>query len=165
MRAAKPFRADSEFPVAVQIADETSFPHAGAVSFINNQIDPTTGTLAVRATFRNPPLNGGEPLFMPGMFAKVRIPLGQPYRALLVNEGAVRTTQGSRSVLVVTSDDRVESRAVTVGPLQDDGLRVIQQGLKPDDLVVIGSEIPPQTKVQPKLVPMPTVKQQQSPRH
>ena len=153
---AKPFRASSDFPVAVQTADETSFPHAGVVSFINNQIDPTTGTLAVRATFRNPPLNGGEPQFMPGMFAKVRIPLGQPYRALLVSDGAVRNTQGSRSVQVLSGDDQIESRAVTVGPLQDDGLRVIEQGLKPDDLVVVGSAVPPQTKARPKLVPMPT---------
>ena len=153
---AKPFRADAEFPVAVQTAVETSFPHEGVVSFINNQIDPTTGTLAVRATLQNPPLNGGEPLFMPGMFAKVRIPLGQPYRALLVSDSSVRTTQGSRSVLVLTGDDKIESRAVTVGPLQDDGLRVIVQGLKPDDLVVVSREVPPQTKARLKQVPMPT---------
>ena len=87
--------------------------------------------------------------------------LGQPYRALLVSDGAVRTTQGSRSVLVLSGDERVESRAVTVGPLQDDGLRVIQQGLKPDDLVV-GSAVPPQTKARLKQVPMPTSQRQQS---
>jgi hypothetical protein len=89
--------------------------------------------------------------------------LGQPYRALLVSDGAVRTTQGSRSVLVLSGDDQIESRAVNVGPLQDDGLRVIAQGLKPDDLVVIGSAVPPQTKARPKLVPMPTSQRQQSP--
>ena len=91
--------------------------------------------------------------------------LGQPYRALLVSDGVVRTTQGSRSVLVLSGDDQVESRAVTVGPLQDGGLRVIVQGLKPDDLVVVGREVPPQTKVRQKLVPMPTSQRQQSPSH
>lgn len=153
---AKAFRADAGFPVFAEIADETGFPHQGIVSFINNQVDPAKGTITVRGTFQNPPLENGGRLFMPGMFARVRFPMGETHQALLVSDNAVRANQGSHYVLVVSGDDSVDSRPVTIGQLQDDGLRVVEQGLKPGDRVVVGKEPPPQTKIRQKLIPMPT---------
>jgi RND family efflux transporter MFP subunit len=99
---------------------------------MDNRVDPETGTIQVRGVFPNP-----HGRLLPGMFARVRVPLRRIERALLVPDHALGSDQQGRYVLVVDGQDTVERRPVQVGPLQDDGLRVISQGLKPDDRVIV----------------------------
>lgn len=125
------------FPVLMGLADEEGYPHVGALNFANNVVSSSTGTLTVRGTFPNPAAESGRRLLKPGMFVRIRLPLGKPREALLVNERALGSDQGRKYLLIVGEDKKVEYRRVTVGPLQDDGLRVIESGLKPTDTVII----------------------------
>ena len=92
------------------------------------------------------------------MFVRVRLPIGQPYPALLVIDRAVGSDQGQKYVFVLDAENKAQYRQVTTGPLQDDGLRVIEQGLKPDDLVVVGGlqHVRPRMTAKPERVPMPS---------
>ena len=117
---------------------EEGFPHQGTINFVNNQVNPTTGSILVRGVFPNPLPKGGHRLLSPGMFVRIRLPIGQPHPALLVIDRAVGSDQGLKYVYVLDAENKVQYRRVTTGPLQDDGLRVIEQGLKPDDWVVVG---------------------------
>jgi multidrug efflux system membrane fusion protein len=123
--------------VLMGLADDKDYPHKGSVNFVNSQVNATTGTIAIRAVFDNPKPRDGERLLMPGMFVRVRMPIGQPHRALLVPESAVGSDQGLKFVYVIDDDNKVQYRRVTVGAVQQDGLRIIAEGLKPDDRVVI----------------------------
>jgi multidrug efflux system membrane fusion protein len=117
---------------------EDAYPHAGTVDFTNNQVNPTTGSIAVRGVFPNPKPPHGTRLLSPGMFARVRLPLGQPLPALLVIDRAIGSDQGLKFVYVVDDDNKAQYRRITTGALQEDGLREITEGLKPDDWVVVG---------------------------
>jgi membrane fusion protein, multidrug efflux system len=141
------------------IQGEEGFPHPGTINFVNNQVNPTTGSILVRGVFPNPLPKGGHRMLSPGMFVRVRLPIGQPYPALLVIDRAVGSDpQGLKYVYVLDKDNKAQSRHVTTGPLQDDGLRVIEQGLKPDDLVVVGAlqQVRRGDDVKPERVPMPS---------
>lgn len=115
--------------IAVQLglADEgNDYPHEGHVDFVNNQLDPSTGTIQVRGEFPNPALNSrGARLLKPGLFVRIRLPIGEPYQALLVPQSAVGTDQGRRYLYVVNEQNVVEYRPVTLGPQQPDGLQVV----------------------------------------
>jgi multidrug efflux system membrane fusion protein len=126
------------FPVYMGLQGEDAYPHAGTVDFTNNQVNPTTGSIAVRGVFSNPKPAHGTRLLSPGMFARVRLPLGQPHQALLVIDRAIGSDQGLKFVYVVDDDNKAQYRRVTTGALQEDGLREITEGLKPDDWVVVG---------------------------
>jgi len=117
--------------IAMALADETDFPHEGALDFLDNQLDPSTGTIRGRAVFRNP-----DHRLTPGLFVRLRLPGTATYKGVLVEDRAVGTDLGRRFVLVVGGDKKVESRTVTLGPLVD-GLRVVRKGLEPGELVVI----------------------------
>jgi RND family efflux transporter MFP subunit len=138
---------DLQLPVEIGMANEQGFPHTGVMNFADNKIDRNTGTLRVRGVFENP-----KEFLTPGLFVRVRIPFGAPHRALLVSERAIGTDQRQKYLLTVGQDDTVEYRPVKVGRLLD-GLRVIETGLKPDDLVVVKGlqRARPNSKVQPKL--------------
>jgi hypothetical protein len=125
---------------------------------VNNQVNPTTGSILVRGVFPNPLPKGGHRLLSPGMFVRVRLPIGQPYPALLVIDRAIGSDQGLKYVYVLDKNNTAQSRHVTTGPLQDDGLRVIEHGLKPDDLVVVGAlqQVRAGDDVKPEKVPMPS---------
>lgn len=158
----KPARERGDIPVLAELQGETGFPHRGVVNFINNRVDPTTGTLTVRGVFDNPLPEHGVRTFAPGNFVKIRLPLGQPHQALLVVDKAVGTDQGLKYVYVVDEHDQVQYRRVRIGALQADGLRVIAEGLKPDDRVVVSGVqmVRPRMTVQAELTPMPTVSPQ-----
>jgi membrane fusion protein, multidrug efflux system len=117
--------------VAVQLAGEKGHPHRGVVDFVSNEVDATTGTLTLRAALPNP--KGLLPL---GVHARVRVTVGESYKALLVPEGAVLTDQGERFVYVVNAKDVVERRPVRLGSSHD-GWRVIQEGLRAEDRAVV----------------------------
>jgi multidrug efflux system membrane fusion protein len=102
---------------------------------------------------------GGERLLSPGMFVRIRLPIGQPRQAKLVIDRAIASDQGLKYVYVLGKDRKVEYRRITTGSLQEDGLRVITQGLSADDWVVVGSlqQIRPRMEVRPEQIPMPTL--------
>lgn len=124
-------------PVMMGLADEPGFPHKGYVNFANNIVNPSTGTVTLRGVFENPPNTTGKRLLWPGMFVRVRLPLGKPHPALLVTDQALGTDQGQKYLLVVDEQNKVAYRRVKTGPLQDDGLRVIEEGLKPGERIIV----------------------------
>jgi multidrug efflux system membrane fusion protein len=148
-----------ENPVFMGLQDEEGFPHEGKINFVNNQVNPTTGSITMRGVFPNPKLPGGVRLLSPGMFVRIRLPMGQRHPALLVIDRAIGSDQGLKYVYVVDAENKVQYRRVTTGPLQDNGLRVIEQGVKPDDRVVIGGlqQVRPRMEVRPDETPMPTL--------
>jgi multidrug efflux pump subunit AcrA (membrane-fusion protein) len=93
------------------------------------------------------------------MFVRIRLPLGQPHQANLVIDRAIGSDQGLKFVYVVSADNKVQYQRVKTGPLQEDGLRVIEEGLKPDDRVVVGGlqQLRPRVEIQPDPTAMPTL--------
>ncbi len=122
---------DARNPVLVGLSNEEGFPHEGEVDFVDNALDPATGTIRARAIVPNP-----DGLFTPGLFARVRL-LGESKKdALLINEQAVLTDQDRRYVYVVGDKNSAERRDVKLGP-RVEGLLVVESGLKPGDRVII----------------------------
>lgn len=117
-------------PVEIGLAHQDGHPTRGTMDFVDNQVNPATGTMLARAVFDNK-----DRSLTPGLFVRVRLPIGDPTRSLLVTERAVGTDQGTKYVLAVNDQNVVEYRAVKLGPLSD-GLRVIREGLKPGDRVI-----------------------------
>lgn len=125
---------DSQIPCFLQLANETNFPHAGVVDFVDNHVDPTTGTLRARGVFVNT-----TGLLTPGFFASLRIPGSGRYQTLLIPDTAIGIDQSQRNVLVVNKDNMVEARTVELGALFG-GLRSITSGLNKDDHVIINGQ-------------------------
>ncbi len=122
----------SNIRVEVGRMDEVGFPHAGKVDYVAPALDPATGTLAVRAVLDNP-----KRTLLPGLFVRIRIPMEEEETAsLLVPDTALGANQAGSYLLVVDKDNVVQQRGVRIGALQG-RLRVIAEGLKPDDLVVV----------------------------
>jgi RND family efflux transporter MFP subunit len=138
-------------PVFVGLANEDGFPHQGHLNFLDNALDPQTGTIHVRALMDNK-----DRRFTPGLFARVRLPGSEHYQATLVPDAAVATDQDRRYVLVVGKDDTVEYRAVELGATQDEQ-RVVRAGLKPGERVVVSGlqRARPGSKVSPQQAPEP----------
>ncbi|MBR0984345.1 efflux RND transporter periplasmic adaptor subunit [Bradyrhizobium liaoningense] len=136
-----------QFPIQVGLQTETGYPHEGKLDYVSPTLNTSTGTLAVRGVVPN-----DKRVLLPGYFVRVRVPFDQEKSALLVPDTALGSDQGGRYLLVVNGDNVVEQRKVQIGPV-DNGLRVIESGLKPDDRVVIagllrvipGQKIDPQT--------------------
>jgi RND family efflux transporter MFP subunit len=122
---------DLKLPVEIGLMTETGFPHKGILDFADNKIDSGTGTMRVRGTFQNK-----TEYLTPGMFVRVRIPFGEPHRALLVDQSAIGTDQRIKFLLTVNKKNVVERRDVQLGRLHD-GLQVIKSGIEPDDLVIV----------------------------
>jgi RND family efflux transporter MFP subunit len=118
--------------VYVQTANETGFPHRGEIDFINNTVDPNTGTIEVRAVLPNDDL-----ILFPGLFVRIRAVGPVQYDAVLVEERAVGTDLGGRYVLLLGEDNVVEQRYVTLGPIQDDGTVVVEEGLDGSETYVV----------------------------
>jgi RND family efflux transporter MFP subunit len=123
-------------PIKLKLIDEKTFDHAGKIDFIDNVIDRSSGTIRGRALVDNP--NG---LFTPGMFARIQVPGSQPYQALLVPEVAIGSDQARKFVFVVNADNSVVQKYVTLGQLIDGKLRVIKEGLGPDDRVIVNGMV------------------------
>jgi membrane fusion protein, multidrug efflux system len=123
--------AKGESDVYVGLVDEDGYPHSGQLDFIDNQVDPTTGTIRARAALANP-----DGRYTPGLFARVRLVGGEDHDAVLIEDRAVGTDLSKKFVLTLTKDNRIEYRLVELGP-EINGLRVVTQGLAPSDLVVV----------------------------
>jgi multidrug efflux system membrane fusion protein len=110
------------------LADEgNEYPHEGTVDFINNQVDPSTGTLELRGVFSNPLLTPvGPRMFKPGEFVRIRFPLGGAHESLLVSQASIGSDQGKKYVLTVNKENIVEYSPVTLGPQQPGGLQAVR---------------------------------------
>jgi RND family efflux transporter MFP subunit len=163
----KPRGKGHEIPVMMGLEGEDGYPHQGEVNFVNNVINPSTGTIAIRGVFPNPVPANGRRLLSPGMFVRIRLPVGSPHPALLVVDRALASDQGLKYAYVVGADRKLEYRRVKTGALEDDGLRVIEEGLKPDDWVVIGAipQLRPKMEVDPEPTAMPTPGAPEPPAH
>lgn len=149
----------TEIPVMMGLQGEDGYPHQGSINFVNNQVDPTTGSILVRGVFANPEPKEGVRVLSPGMFVRIRLPIGQPRPALLVIDRAIGSDQGLKFVYVLDAQNKIQYRRVATRSLQPDGLRVVESGIEPDDWVVVGSlpQVRPRMQVQPERVPMPTL--------
>ena len=135
---------EGKIPVLMALQGEVDsqgqavYKHEAKIDFVNNQVNPSTGSISVRAKFDNPKPADGTRLFSPGMFVRLRLPLGQPHPSLLVIDRAVGSEQGLKFIYVVTNK-HVEKRPVTIGALQPDGTRAITDGLKSGEWVAVGA--------------------------
>ena len=127
----RPSSRETANPVLLSLADESDFIHEGHMDFVDNQIDNLTGTIRGRALFDN-----ADGLFVPGMFARIRLLGSGRYKAILVPDEAISTDQNRRLVYVTDAEDTVSVRYVELGPMID-GLRVIRAGVEPDDWVIV----------------------------
>lgn len=136
-----------QFPIQLGLQTETDYPHEGHLDYVAPTLNQSTGTLAVRGVVPN-----DKRMLLPGYFVRVRVPFTQEKDALLVPDTALGSDQGGRYLLVVNGDNVVEQRKVQIGPT-DNGLRVIENGLKPDDRVVIAGllRVIPGQKIEPQV--------------
>lgn len=127
---------EGEISVLMGLGSEEGYPYRGRLDFIENQVDPNTGTIRVRGVFANPKTERGPRPLAPGYFARVRLPLGEPHPAVLVPERAIGRDLGQPFVYVVDGENRVVFRKVTLGSLQD-GLRVLTEGLSGGEQIIV----------------------------
>ena len=127
--AAEPDGANA---LSMQLADETGFPHEGVIDFADNRVNADTGTITFRGIFANP-----KKILGPGLFVRLRLPGGLPYKALLVPQEAIGTDQGQKFVYVVGADNKVDYRRVMPGALQDDGMRAVAGPLAAGESVIV----------------------------
>ncbi|AMA56458.1 efflux RND transporter periplasmic adaptor subunit [Bradyrhizobium sp. CCGE-LA001] len=136
-----------QFPIQIGLQTDTGYPHEGHLDYVSPTLNQSTGTLAVRGLVPN-----DKRVLLPGYFVRVRVPFDQEKSALLVPDTALGSDQGGRYLLVVNADNTVEQRKVQIGPV-DNGLRVIESGLKPEDRVVIAGllRVIPGQKIDPQV--------------
>jgi len=137
-------------PAELGLQSEEGYPHKGHLDYVSPQLDASTGTLQVRALFDNK-----DKAMLPGLFVRVRVPIGHNDKALLVRDDAIATNQLGSYLLVLGKDDMIEQKQVKTGQ-REGALRVIESGLDPTDLVVIQGiqQAIPGSKVAPEKIDM-----------
>jgi RND family efflux transporter MFP subunit len=140
---------DANIKINVALANESGFPHPGVLNYRDNRVDPGTGTVTIRGELPN-----RDRLLVPGLFARVRVPIGRPQEKLLIPETAVLTEQRGPYVLVVDSNDTVHHRSIKVGATHN-GEVIVEEGLKADERIVVNGiqHARPGGKVQPETAP------------
>ena len=133
------------------LADETGYPHEGWLDFFDNQVDPGTGTLRMRAKFPNP-----KQLLMPGLFVRINIPL-DAHAGMYVPDTAVQADQSGRYVLVVNGEDVIEQRPVRISSVVIKNMRAVEEGLTAKDRIVVNNlqRARPGIKVKPVMAETP----------
>lgn len=149
-RGASTSSRDAANPVLMALANEQGYPHRGEMTFVDNQIDPRTGTIRARAAFDNK-----DGYLTPGLFARVKLLGRDSYSAVLVDDRAIGTDQNQKFVYVVDAQNKVAYRSVKVGRL-DGGLRIVLEGLAPGENVVVNGlqRVQPGAVVTPERVAM-----------
>lgn len=137
---------DTPNPVRIKLSDEPDWPHSGTMDFVDNQLNPRSGTLRGRAVVGNK-----NQLLQPGLFGRLQL-WGGDVEALLIPDSAVISDQARKIVFVVGTDDVVQARPVELGGMSE-GLRVVRSGLKPEDRVVIDGLANPMVRPGSKIVP------------
>jgi multidrug efflux system membrane fusion protein len=122
---------DGRIPVTLQLGDEQGFPHQGVIESFDNQLNPGTGSILMRAVFPNQ-----DGRIVPGLFARLRVPLSARHEALLISERAVGTDQALKYVLALTPTNTVNYRQVELGPPVG-GMRIVRSGLEPGEQIVV----------------------------
>jgi RND family efflux transporter MFP subunit len=126
-----PTNGNGETPIYLGLTNQQGYPYAGRIDFVDNKLDPTTGTIQVRGVFPN-----GEHQIWPGLFARIRVPVGTRQDALLVPELSIGIDQRGEYLLVVNGKNEVEYRPVETGALVQ-GMRVIETGIAADDKIIV----------------------------
>ena len=121
-----------EVPGADALANEEEFTHAGTVDFVDNRLNGNTGTIRMRGVFDNPQARS-----RPGLFVRIRLPIGKPYQALLIPDEALQSDQGAKYVYVVNDENEVEYRAGRTSGQAIQGLRVVKEGLTAGERVIV----------------------------
>jgi multidrug efflux system membrane fusion protein len=143
-------------PVFMQLANEEEYSHLGYIDFIDNQVNPGTGTIHMRAVFDN-----SKQQFTPGLFARIKLAVSPQFAAILIKDQAIATDLNNKYVLVLTADSHVEYRTVTLGPkvklgADTDSLRIIRSGLQATDQIVVAGlqRVRPGSQVQAEITSM-----------
>ena len=149
-RKAAGAKGQGALPIRLALASDRNFPIEGKLNFLDNQIDPATGTIRARAIFRN-----ADRSLTPGLFVRLQLPKATQRAGLLIQDRAVGTDLDKRFVYVVKPDHTIEYRGVELGPLVN-GLRVVRSGVNDGDLVVVNGlqRVRPGVKVEPVIVAM-----------
>jgi RND family efflux transporter MFP subunit len=147
----EPSVKDLKIPVNLGLEGEEGYPHKGVIDFADNRVNPSTGTIQVRGVLANP-----KRTLDAGMRARLRVPVSDPEKSLMVTERAIGTDQGRKFVYVVNDQNVVERRDVKLERLSD-GLQVIGGGVKLEEWVIVNGiqRVREGTKVEPKRIPMP----------
>jgi multidrug efflux system membrane fusion protein len=151
LRVGSQSRSGKHVPVRIGLANEEGFPHTGELEFVDNRLDPATGSVRMRALFRNE-----DNTLAPGLFARVQLaPAGEGRSAVLVAERAVGTDQDRKFVYVLSPDSRVVYREVRLGPVID-GMRVVRHGVRAGERIVVNGlqQVQPGQAVTAQTVPM-----------
>jgi RND family efflux transporter MFP subunit len=127
----RPSSRETANPVLMGLASEQGYPHKGVIDFVDNRLNPQTGAIRARAVFDN-----AKNEFTPGLFARVKLIGSGTYNAIMTPDRAIGTDQNQKFVLVVGADNVAQFRPVKLGALQD-GMRVIAEGLKPGEMVIV----------------------------
>jgi RND family efflux transporter MFP subunit len=149
-RGERPSGRENRNPMRMGLANEEGFPHEGYIDFVDNRVNPSTGTIRARAVFPN-----SDRFLTPGLFVRLQLVGSGQYQATLIHDRAVGTDQDRKFVLVVGPDNKLEYRQVTLGPMVE-GLRVVREGLKSGERIVVNGlqRVRPGSLVQPNVVPM-----------
>ncbi|HXA35280.1 MAG TPA: efflux RND transporter periplasmic adaptor subunit [Steroidobacteraceae bacterium] len=141
---------DEQKPVQVGLANEEGFPHAGTLDFVDNQLNPQTGTIRARAVLQNK-----DGRFTPGLFARVQLLVSGEYSAILIEDRGVNTDQNQKYVLLLSANNQIEYRKVKLGRVIE-GLRIVREGLNPGDAIVVNGaqRVHPGVTVTPQWVVM-----------
>ena len=132
-----------------QLVDEKDWPLKGTIDFVDNQFSRTSGTIRLRASFPNP-----EFFITPGQFGRVRMPMSKEKPTMLVPDAAVVTDQSTKLLFAVLEDGTVVPKPVELGPVADDGLRIVRSGITPDDNVIVSGLL--RARPGQKVTPEPT---------
>lgn len=127
-----PSTRDNATIIQTRLPDEQDWPHAGTMNFVDNQLDPGSGTIRARAILDNKDL-----FITPGQFGRLRLPGSNEYDAVLIPDSAILTDQSNRIVMTVKDDGTVEPKIIRPGPTQPGGLRIVREGLTGQDKVII----------------------------
>lgn len=131
-RGLLPSTRDNETIIETRLPDEQDWPHAGTMNFVDNQIDPGSGTIRARAVLENKDL-----FITPGQFGRLRLPGSNEYDAVLIPDSAILTDQSNRIVMTVKDDGTVEPKVIRPGPTQPGGLRIVREGLTGQEKIII----------------------------
>jgi RND family efflux transporter MFP subunit len=154
IRGALPSTRDNQTIVQTRLPDEKDWPHVGTMNFVDNQIDPGSGTIRARALLPNKDL-----FITPGQFGRLRLPGSNEYEAILVPDSAIVTDQSNKIVMTVKDDGTVEPRPIRPGPSQPGNLRIVREGLTGKEKIIInglvrarpGAKVTPQPgKIEPE---------------
>ena len=141
---------NADNPVYMGLANDTGYPHIGHIDFVDNRINQQTGTIRIRARFTNQ-----DNSLIPGLFARVKLIGSDTYEGILIDNKAIGTDLNNKFVLVVNAENTLEYRPVTLGETIN-GLRIVTQGLAPEDVIVVNGlqRVRPAMQIKPNPVAM-----------